>query len=135
MRPAVQPFTRLEVIDNNPLQCIVQAEGRRGSIKIVLRGKLPNDFKIFASDIYQDPTELNSSWIIDKPTKIVTFNPALSKAFQQNSRQRKVHNGDTKQLMFQNLFIKFESAEDFQFSVIVTFPDEEELIRRKKLAD
>ena len=38
-------------------------------------------------------------------------------------------------LSFHNLFIKFESATDCKFSTIITFPEEEDLLRRKRLAE
>ena len=102
---------------------------------MVMRGKLPDDFKIYASEIYQDPTELNSSWIIERPGRVVSFNMSQAKSMQMNSRQKKSNNGDGKQFIFSNLFLKFESMEDCQFIAIITFPDEEELVRRKKLAE
>ena len=114
---------------------MVAGDGRRGTIRMVMRGKLPDDFKIYASEIYQDPTELNSSWIIERPGRVVSFNMSQAKSMQMNSRQKKSNNGDGKQFIFSNLFLKFESMEDCQFIAIITFPDEEELVRRKKLAE
>ena len=31
---------------------------------MILRGKLPQDMKLYASEIYQDPTEQNNTWMI-----------------------------------------------------------------------
>ena len=107
------PFTRLEVIDQNPLQCMVTGDGRRGTIRMVMRGKLPDDLKLYASEIYQDPNELNSSWTIEKPRRVVTFNLSEARSLQMNNRSRKTNNGDNKQQIFSNLFLKFESMEDF----------------------
>ena len=52
-----KPFTRLDIIDTHPLQVLIQAEGRRGHCKLVLRGKIPDELQMYASEIYQDPTE------------------------------------------------------------------------------
>ena len=58
-----------------------------------------------------------------------------AKSMQVNKQQKKANNIENRLPPFTNLFIKFESIKDCQFSVIVTFPEEEDLLRRKKLAD
>jgi len=65
-----KPFTRLEIIDQNPIQCLVQAEGRRGYCKIVIKGKIPNELKLFVSEIIQDPSEENCTWNFTRPRNV-----------------------------------------------------------------
>ena len=51
IKQPLKPFTRVEVIDGNPVQCLIQAEGRRGHCKLTIRGKIPDELKLFASEI------------------------------------------------------------------------------------
>ena len=91
-----RPFTRLELIDQNPLQCMVTGDGRRGTIRLVMRGKLPDDLKLCASEIYQDPNEMNSSWLFERPSRVINFKLSEAKSMQLNNRSRKPSNGDGK---------------------------------------
>lgn len=57
----------------NPIYCLIKSEGRRGHCKLVIRGKIPDDLRMFASEIYQDPNYENQTWIADRP-RTFTFN-------------------------------------------------------------
>lgn len=48
----VRPFTRVEIMDQNPVQCLVPAEGRRGQCKLVIKGKIPDEMKLFVSEVF-----------------------------------------------------------------------------------
>ena len=50
-RPLPRPFSKVEILDQNPVLCMIQADGKRGSIKLVIRGKIPKDLQLFASEI------------------------------------------------------------------------------------
>ena len=50
-------------------------------------------------------------------------------------KKKKQVNSDNNILSFSNLYIKFESLSNCQFSTIVTFPEEEDLQRRKRNAE
>ena len=73
-------YTKLEIIDLNPLECMVVADGRRGSIRLILRGKLPEHLNVYASEMHSDPNEHNSSWIIKQPPRVLYFKMSDSKS-------------------------------------------------------
>ena len=76
-----RPFTRVEIIDQNPVQCLIQAEGRRGHCKLVIRGKIPDELRMYASEVYQDPDEENNTWVANRPRTIL-FHMKDTKAAQ-----------------------------------------------------
>ena len=80
------PFTRLEII-GYPIQCKVMAENKRGHCKLIIRGKVPDDLTLYASEVYQDPNETNYTWMLTKP-RTVLFNLADTKA-AQNAKMNK----------------------------------------------
>ena len=86
---------------------------------------------MYASEIYQDPNEENHTWVIDRP-RIIIFNLKDTKA-QTQSKTR--NNNDLANRTFGSLYLKFISITDCAFSTEVTFPEEEDYIRRRKQSD
>ena len=122
---------------------MVLAEGRKGPIRLVLRGKLPKEMKLFASEIHPDPNEHNASWIFEQAPqsnqglpRAINFKMSERKsALQQAAQNKKNLNSDLHKQPFIHLYIKFESPQDCQFSTIVTFPEEEDHQRRRRMAE
>ena len=46
------PRTRLEILDQNALNCVLYAEGRRGPAKCIFRGRIPSDLKLLVSETH-----------------------------------------------------------------------------------
>lgn len=46
-----KPFTRLEII-GHPVQCKILSENKRGLCRLVIRGKIPSDLTLYASEVY-----------------------------------------------------------------------------------
>ena len=125
------PRTRLEILDQNPLNCVLYAEGRRGPAKCILRGKIPDDLQLLVSETHQEPTQENATWTFNRP-RVALFRPRE----QKSAPAAKVTaSSGAKQQVLTQLFFKFVSAEDAKFSCEVTFPEEEENQRRKKHAE
>ena len=76
---ALYPRTRLEILDRNPLNCVLYAEGRRGAAKCVFRGKIPDDLKLLVSETHQDPTPENATWVLNRP-RAALFRPREQKS-------------------------------------------------------
>ena len=76
---ALYPRTRLEILDRNPLNCVLYAEGRRGPAKCVFRGKIPDDLKLLVSETHQDPSPENATWVLNRP-RAALFRPREQKS-------------------------------------------------------
>lgn len=125
--------------DTRPSQCLIQAEGRRGYCKLKIRGKISDALVLYASEIYQDPTAENCTWTVHKP-RTFSFNLKDTKSSQINSIKAKnntIVGGETssKDKTFGSIYIKFESILDCAFSTEVTFPEEDDWLRRKANAE
>ena len=88
-----KPFTKIEIIDQNPVQCLIPAENRKGKCKMIIRGKIPDELRLFASEIYQNPDEDNSTWVIDRP-RVVYLHPKDTKAAILQSKIKGSKNDD-----------------------------------------
>ena len=76
---ALYPRTPLEILDRNPLNCVLYAEGRRGAAKCVFRGKIPDDLKLLVSEMHQDPSPENATWVFNRP-RAALFRPREQKS-------------------------------------------------------
>ena len=47
----------------------------------MIRGKIPDELRMFASEIYQDPDEENNTWVVSRPRTIL-FHMKDTKAAQ-----------------------------------------------------
>ena len=101
---------------------------------MVVRGKISESLKVFASEVYQDPNIENSSWIIDQP-RIVHFHHKDTKTAIAQANSKSKNNHDLKQVQFTQIYMRFESMTDCAFSIEITFPEEEDFQRRKKVAE
>ena len=122
------PRTRLELLDQNPLNCVLYAEGRRGPAKCVFRGKIPDDLLLLVSETHQDPSPENATWTFTRP-RAALFRPREQKSAPVAKASA---SSGPKQQALAHLFFKFTSAEDAKFSCEVTFPEEEEHQRRRR---
>ena len=128
-----RPYTRVEIIDQNPVQCLIQADGRRGQCKLVIRGKIPSELRLYASEIYTDPTEDNCTWVFNRP-RVVTFDLKDTKSATTQTID-KGNNGEERTKTFNQIYLKFETITDCCFNTEVTFPEQDDLIRRKRKAE
>ena len=95
---------------------------------MIIRGKIPEDLKLYASEVYQDPSEENNTWMVNRP-RTVLFNMKDTKTAQGQSKLK--NNNDMTNRAFGSIYLKFTSISDCVFSIEVTFPEEEDYIRVK----
>ena len=92
---------------------------------MVVRGKISESLKVFASEVYQDPNTDNSSWIVNQP-RIVHFHHKDTKTAIAQANSKSKHNHEIKLIQFTQIYMRFESMTDCAFSIEVTFPEEED---------
>ena len=79
----------------------IDAEDRIGAIRIRLQGQVPSDLVLYMSEIFQDVTKANATWIYKQPTSFTIF----PKDQQRKTETLKQKNGNK----FEHLYLLFES--------------------------
>ena len=122
------PWTRLQVIDGTPVPAHIETQAQMGSVRIRMLGEVPSDLVLYISENYQDVKESNATWTFEKPTTCT-----ILPKDQRISNPKKQTDKDTRK--FQQLYLLFDTnSDDAQLQVQVTFPDEEQLERRRRVA-
>ena len=122
-----QPWSTITLIDGFPTKVYVDAQNRIGSVRFKILGKVPADLSMFISENHTAVTEANATWTCKNPSKSYTINPKD----QCIQNAKKASDQDKKK--FQLLYLVFQTAlEDAEFSIQVTFPEEELLEQRHR---
>ena len=99
-----------------------------GTMRVCLKGEPPKDLLVVASENFSEVTEENATWTFRNST---IFH--LSPRDQKIQNPRKQTDKDARK--FQKIYFLFITGiEDSKFYVQVTFPDEEDLERRRNAA-
>ena len=64
---------------------MITAENKRGVCKLVVRGKIPEELTMYASEVYQDPNLTNYTWMVNRP-RTVMFNLAETRAMMTTNK-------------------------------------------------
>jgi len=119
----------LEIIDDNPLNCVLKGANRIGRVKLVLSripsaanpstkvSELPQDFKFHISETYQVPSEKQHTW---------SFGKVRTRTLEQPKQLNDVTRAPGKKSNgFEMIYFKFESSVSCKFRMEVTFPEED----------
>lgn len=103
---------------------------------MVVRGKIPGDFNILISETFPDPNPENATWNLTRP-RVVNILPSDSKKNDNKKIKGPKVNAQTlnKTFCFTNLYFKILSREDCKFMIEITFPEEEDFQRRRKILE
>ena len=63
---AKKPWSNIQFCENNPIPAYLDADGKPGTVKFQLRGKVPPDLTVHISENYQHVTEANARWTFEK---------------------------------------------------------------------
>ena len=111
------------------MYAVLYAEGRRGQARCVFRGKIPEDLKLLVSEQYQDPSPENATWQYVRP-RVAVLRPRDQKS-TGTARGASLASAQKAPGLTQ-VYLKFVSANPCKFSCEVTFPEEEDQLRRKR---
>ena len=122
------PWSTIKVVEHTAVRAYVDADQRLGPMKVALRGAdVPPDLAVHISENHQSVTEANATWSFRSPRAFTLF-----PRDQRILDPRKATDKDARR--FQRLYLLFESAaDDCEFYVQVTFPEEEQLEIRRKI--
>ena len=125
---ADQPWSTIKIVEHGAVRAYVDADQRLGPMKVALRGAdVPPDLAVHISENHQSVTEANATWSFRSPRAFTLF-----PRDQRILDPRKATDKDARR--FQRLYLLFESAaDDCEFYVQVTFPEEEQLEARRKI--
>ena len=90
----------------------------------VVTQDVPSDFMLIVSEKFTDPTERNGTWVLPKQRHIILDPKDLQKG------RPKIGPGAGKPT-FKNLYLKFECSVGLRFTLHVSFPEQDEVIRRR----
>jgi len=123
-----QLSSQIDIVDSLPAQAYLDGEGRIGAIRFAIKGLPPKNLIVHISENFSAVNESNATWTFHKPT-VFTILPRDQKI----TNPRKASASDFNK--FQRLFLAFETeADECQFRIEVSFPDEEEHERRRRVA-
>ena len=122
------PWSTIKIVEHGAVRAYVDADQRLGPMKVALRGaEVPPDLAVHISENHQGVTEANATWSFRSPRAFTLF-----PRDQRILDPRKATDKDARR--FQRLYFLFESAaDDCEFYVQVTFPEEEQLEIRRKI--
>ena len=122
------PWSTIKIVEHGAVRAFVDADQRLGPMKVALRGAgVPGDLAVHISENHQSVTEANATWSF-RSARAFTLFPRDQRILDP----RKATDKDARR--FQRLYLLFESgADDCEFYVQVTYPEEEQLEVRRKI--